>query len=243
MGWHKFRLFVFVEGQHMENGASTLKAPSDLAIQSRGFGPVGLLSMALVVAASFLPALRDIVPLLWVWWSETPWSDIGYSRPKSWLRTIAGGIIFGVILKLFTKAVIMPLIGADPINRTYQLLVGNKAAVAGMALAVTVNGGFGEETFFRGYAFERVSKLLGSSPAVKVLLVLVTSALFALAHYPDQGLTGVEQAAITGLAFGTTFAITGRIFVVMIAHAVYDLTAIAIIYYGQEERLAHLLFR
>lgn len=204
---------------------------------------VGLLSTAIVVAASVLPVLRDIVPLLWVWWSRTPWPDIGYVRPKSWLRTIAGGIIFGVMLKLLTKAVIMPLVGADPINRTYQFLAGNKAAVTGMALVVTVNGGFGEETFFRGYAFERGGRLLGSSPAVKVLLVLVTSALFALAHYPDQGLTGVEQAVITGLAFGTTFAITGRLFVVMIAHAVYDLTALAIIFYGQEERLAHLLFR
>jgi uncharacterized protein len=227
----------------MENGASTLKAPSDLAIQSRGFGPVGLLAMGVVVAASILPVLRDIVPLLWVWWSGTSWSDIGYVRPRSWLRAVAGGIIFGVILKLLTKAIIMPLVGADPINRTYQFLVGNKSALASMVLAVTVNGGFGEETFFRGYAFERGSKLLGSSTAVKVLLVLVTSALFALAHYPDQGLTGVEQAAFTGLAFGTTFAITGRIFMVMVAHAVYDLTALAIIYYGQEERVAHLLFR
>jgi len=227
----------------MENGARTLKEPSDLASESRGFGPVGLLSMGIVVAACMLPVLRDVVPLLWVWWSRTPWSDIGFVRPKSWLRVVAGGIMFGVILKLFTKAVFLPLVGADPINRSYQFLVGNKAALAGMALVVTINGGFGEETFFRGYLFERGGKFFGSSPVVKVLLVLVTSILFALAHYPDQRLAGVEQAAFTGLALGTAFAITGRVFAVMIAHAAYDLMALAIIYYGQEERVAHFLFK
>jgi len=71
----------------------------------------------------------------------------------------------------------------------------------------------------------------------------VTSILFALAHYPDQRLAGVEQAAFTGLALGTAFAITGRVFAVMIAHAAYDLMALAIIYYGQEERVAHFLFK
>jgi hypothetical protein len=42
-------------------------------------------------------------------------------------------------------------------------------------------------------------------------IVLLTTAVFGLAHYPDQGLAGVEQATITGLVFGTIFAVTGRI--------------------------------
>ena len=73
--------------------------------------------------------------------------------------------------------------------------------------------------------------------------MLLTAAWFALAHYPEQGLPGVEQALITGLVFGTIFAITGRILLPMVAHAAFDLTALAIIYWNLESKVAHLIFK
>ena len=57
------------------------------------------------------------------------------------------------------------------------------------------------------------------------------------------GLPGVEQAMITGLVFGTIFAITGRIWMVMCAHAAFDLAAVAIIYWNLETTVAHLVFK
>jgi membrane protease YdiL (CAAX protease family) len=53
----------------------------------------------------------------------------------------------------------------------------------------------------------------------------------------------VEQATITGLVFGTLFAFTGRILMPMCIHAAYDLTALAMIYWGLETRVAHLIFK
>jgi len=91
--------------------------------------------------------------------------------------------------------------------------------------------------------FERFRKLFGSSAHATIFIALVTSLLFALAHYADQGLPGVEQAMITGLVFGTIFAVTGRIFTLMIAHAAFDLTAVAIIYWNVESAMAHLIFK
>jgi hypothetical protein len=67
--------------------------------------------------------------------------------------------------------------------------------------------------------------------------------LFGAVHYPVQGLAGVEQATITGLAVGTIFAVTGRIWMLIVAHAAFDVTALAIIYWDVEEEVAHLLFR
>ena len=58
-----------------------------------------------------------------------------------------------------------------------------------------------------------------------------------------KGLAGVEQATIFGLVFGTIFAITGRIFMLMVAHAAFDLTALAIIYWNLESDVAHLVFK
>ena len=77
----------------------------------------------------------------------------------------------------------------------------------------------------------------------KTAIVVATSAVFALAHYPDQGLAGVEQAAFTGLAFGGIFAVTGQIWMLVCAHAAFDVVAVAIIYFDVEAAVAHLVFR
>jgi membrane protease YdiL (CAAX protease family) len=46
-----------------------------------------------------------------------------------------------------------------------------------------------------------------------------------------------------GLVFGAVFAITGRIFMLMFAHAAFDLTALAMIYWNVETKVAHLVFK
>ncbi|HYL22680.1 MAG TPA: CPBP family intramembrane glutamic endopeptidase, partial [Gemmatimonadales bacterium] len=102
--------------------------------------------------------------------------------------------------------------------------------------------GFGEETVFRGFFFERLGKLLGPRPVALAATVLLTSGLFALAHYRDQGLPGVEQAVVTGLVFGTAFAVTGQLWLPMVAHATFDVTAVALIYWNWESAVAHVLF-
>jgi membrane protease YdiL (CAAX protease family) len=104
-----------------------------------------------------------------------------------------------------------------------------------------VGAGFGEETLFRGYMFERFGKLFGTGAWARTLVVLLTSAWFGLDHYAVQGLAGAEQATIVGLVFGTMFAATGRIWILMFAHAAFDLTALAIIYWDLESRVAHLI--
>jgi membrane protease YdiL (CAAX protease family) len=71
---------------------------------------------------------------------------------------------------------------------------------------------------------------------------VASAALFASLHYFDQGLAGAQQAAITGLVFGTVFAVTGRIWMLMCAHAAFDLTAVAIIYLNLESAVAHMVF-
>ena len=181
--------------------------------------------------------------IVWVRSSRTQWREIGYVRPKSWTGTAAVGIAFGVAFKFLMKAIVMPLLGADPINQAYHYLAGNRVALPAAIYTMIVVAGFGEETLFRGYMFERLGKLLGHGVWAKTLIVLLTSVLFGLGHYAVQGLTGVEQATITGLVFGTIFAITGRIFVLMIAHAAFDLTALVIIYWNLESKVAHLVFK
>jgi membrane protease YdiL (CAAX protease family) len=220
------------------------KSSDRLAADLRGFGSLGLLAIIVIVAGSLLVTpVGALLVLIWARVSRTPWRELGYVRPQSWARTVAVGIAFGVAFKLVMKAVVMPLLGADPINAAYHFLVGNTAALPGILFAVTVGAGFGEETFFRGYLFERLGKLLGQSRRAKIAIVVGTSVLFGALHYPDQGLWGAEQATITGLVFGTIFAATGRIWMLMIAHAFFDLAAVAIIYWNLESAVAHVIFK
>jgi membrane protease YdiL (CAAX protease family) len=152
------------------------------------------------------------------------------------------GVPAGCLLKLLQKSVAMPLIGAEATNPAYHYLVGNAAALPGILLMVIVGGGFAEETVYRGYLFERLGKLLGTGIGAKGLIVLVTAGLFALAHYPEQGFPGAQQALMTGAVFGTIFAATGRIWLLMCMHVAYDLVAVAIIYWNLEAAVAHFIF-
>jgi membrane protease YdiL (CAAX protease family) len=183
-----------------------------------------------------------LLVLLWVRLTGKPWREIGYVRPRSWIGGLALGLVSGAAFKLVMKAAVMPLFGADPVNQAYHYLAGNTAMLPAAVLAMLA-AGFAEETVFRGYLFERLGKLLGPGAAAKAAIVVITTAAFAAAHYADQGVAGVEQASITGLVFGTAYALTGRLYTLMIAHAAFDLTALAIIYLGLEPAVGHLIFK
>jgi hypothetical protein len=225
--------------------APALATGDRVAARLRGFGPLGILATLVILLVGNYPVapLSGILVLLWVRWSRTPWREIGYVRPQSWTRDLAIGIALGIALKFLMKAIVMPLLGAPAINEAFHYLVGNRAALPGAVYTMIAGAGFGEETVFRGYLFERLGKLLGSDARAKTLTVLLTSALFALGHSSLQGLPGVEQATITGLVFGTIFAVTGRIWIPMFAHAAFDLTALAFIYWNIEAAVAHLILK
>ena len=212
------------------------------AAELRGFGPVGILAVLLIAAGQIVAPLSALLVLVWTRLSRTPWREIGYVRPKSWIASLAAGIVFGILFKVLMKAIVMPLLGANPTNQAYQYLVGNPAAIPAVVLTMIVVAGFGEETVFRGYMFERLGRLVGRSRAARIFTVLASAALFGSLHYFDQGLAGAQQATITGLVFGTVFAVTGRIWMLMCAHAAFDLTAVAIIYMNLESAVAHMVF-
>jgi membrane protease YdiL (CAAX protease family) len=233
----------------LEAGA-TLPSDDPFAAGLRGFGPFGILAiLAILFSGNVFLGRIVVVPLgallvlAWTWRSGTPWHEIGYVPPKSWIATVAVGFAFGVAFKFLMKAILMPLLGADPINRTYHFLAGDRAILPAAVCSMIIGAGFGEETVYRGFLFERLGKLFGPGVWAKTLIVMLTSVGFGLAHFSDQGLTGAEQATITGLVFGTIMAVRGRIWILMVAHAAFDLTALALIYWNLESDMAHLVFK
>ena len=228
----------------MSTEASTISPDDRFAAQLRGFGPAGIVAIVAVLLgnALFIP-FSAILALVWVRVSRTPWGEIGYVRPASWPMTITTGVAFGIAFKFLMKALVMPLLGAPAVNQAYHYLAGNRALIPYAIFAMTVGAGFGEETVFRGYLFERFGKLLGAGTGARIAIILTTSLWFGAAHYSMQGMPGMEQATIVGLVFGALMNREGRLWMLMVAHAAFDLTAYAMIYWNVEPAVTHLLFR
>ena len=209
----------------------------------RGFGPPGLLAFAVILAGLAIgPAVAAILVLIWARLSGTPARALGFTRPRNRAATLLGGALLGFGAKLALKAIVMPLLGAPAINARYHYLAGNTAALPGFIVLVLVSAAFGEEVFFRGYLFERIGHAMGGRPVAIAVAVTVSTVLFAAAHYPDQGLPGAQQATVTGILFGGLYAWRRNLWFVITAHAVFDLVAIALIYWSLEERVAHAVF-
>jgi len=206
----------------------------------RGFGPAGIVAIIVIVLSGSI--FGAALVLVWAALSGTRWGDLGFVRPRRGAVDLIVAFVAGVVFKLLMKAVVMPLLGFGPINEAYHYLVGNTAALPGMFFAVIVGAGFGEETVWRSFLFERMRTLIGPRPYATLIIVVVTSILFGLVHYRDQGLPGVVQATITGLVFGTTFARIKTIWPVMVAHASFDIAAVLIIYWNLEDPIGRLLF-
>jgi uncharacterized protein len=229
--------------------SNVLDPPADAQTDAalRGFGPLGIVAILVILLAgnffigSVVVPAAAILVLVWARWSRTPWRDLGLVRPRSWIAAVVAGVAFGAAFKLAMKSIVMPLLGADPINQAYHYLAGNRAMLPAAIWAMFA-AGFGEELVFRGWLFERFGKIFGSGLAAKVAVVVITSAWFGISHYAVQGLAGTEQAAIVGLVFGTIFAFAGRLFMLMCAHTAFDLTALAIIYWDVETEVARLVF-
>ena len=210
----------------------------------RGWGPIGIAAtIAIALTGPVLEPLGAVLTLAWRWRSHTPWRDLGLYRPPSWPLTVAAGIGIGVALKLVMKALVMPLLGAPPVNPVYHYLAHNSAALPGMMFDVIVGAGFNEELVFRGFLFHRLGQLLGHGRWATATILFLTSVWFGIVHYPGQGWPGAEQAFFTGLVLGGLYLATRRLWVSMIAHAAFDIVAVLIIFWDLETRVAHWIFR
>jgi membrane protease YdiL (CAAX protease family) len=211
--------------------------------QLRGFGPAGLAAFALIAAGSavFMP-IAAVLILIWAWASRTPFADIGLGRPKSWIGGLAVGLVLGVGLKLLMKAVVVPLLHAPAVNAVFHDLAGNLPATLKFAAYVVLGAAVAEEIVFRGFLFERLGKLMGRGAAATAATVIIVTALFGAAHW-QQGPFGMLNAAVTGLIVAIVYLICRRkLFVPMVMHAAFDLTAGAMIYYNAETQISHWVF-
>jgi len=222
----------------------TRKAPArDWRSRLAGSGPPGVLAFIVIFLGTITlsPLVGCVLVLVWARLARVPFSELGFVRPRSWITVLALGVVLGVGLKLLMKALVLPLLGAEAVNRHFHFVQGHPRAALGMAAYAFV-AAFTEETFFRGYLFERIGAWLGKNAAGAAVALVVSSALFGLLHF-QQGKLGIMNATIVGVATGAIYlANRRRLFLLMVLHATFDIVSMAIIYFGLEGSVARSLF-
>lgn len=165
------------------------------------------------------------------------WRDIGLRIYRSWGRTLALGILFGVAMEALELFVTQPLLVRwlhhYPDLSDFRDLVGNYKLLAVYLALTWILAAFGEEMVHRGYLLNRIADLLRRAPARWGLSLMIASVAFGFGHY-DQGLTGWIENTLNGLLLGGLYLIFSRSLAVpIVAHGVTDTLDFLIIFFGK----------
>ncbi len=165
------------------------------------------------------------------------WKHIGFTRYRTWARTLALGVSYGVGLELFDlfgkQPFLTQLMGKPPDLSSFPAVRGNfKSALVIIAL-VWILAAFGEELVYRGYLMNRVADLAHGTGTAWLVSLFLISALFGFSHY-QQGVTGMIEEGSDGLILGLMYLGYRRnLAIPIIAHGVCDTIDIALLFLGK----------
>jgi membrane protease YdiL (CAAX protease family) len=165
------------------------------------------------------------------------WKQLGFTRYRTWAKTLLLGIAFGVGLELFDlfgkQPLLTRLLGKPPDLSNFIAVRGNlKFALVAIAL-IWILAAFGEELVYRGYLMNRVADLGRGTRTAWIVSLFVISALFGFSHY-QQGLTGIIEEGSDGLILGLMYlAYRRNLAIPIVAHGVCDTIDIALLFLGK----------
>jgi membrane protease YdiL (CAAX protease family) len=165
------------------------------------------------------------------------WKRIGFTRYRTWAKTLLPGIAYGVGLELFDlfgkQPLLTRLLGKPPDLSNFIAVRGNfKLALFAFAL-IWILAAFGEELVYRGYLMNRVADVGRGTRTAWIVSLFVISALFGFSHY-QQGLTGIVEEGSDGLILGMMYlAYRRNLAIPIVAHGVCDTIDIALLFLGK----------
>jgi len=177
-----------------------------------------------------------VIGWLSLWLRKSGWRQLGLSRPTSWLRTIGIGALVGLVYQAVSIWLVVPLLHQltnEPLDLSQVTTVHNNVSLLILWLTVSWTiGAFGEEMVYRGYLLNRVADLLRHSRVSWVIGLIGSSVLFGIGH-SYQGITGILETFVFGCVMAGLY-LTGRrnLWLLVIAHGVYDTAALVLIFLG-----------
>jgi uncharacterized protein len=202
-GWHPTLERITEIGQAMQDRQSRLGLRAYFLIST---GLYGATIVATVLFAHWRggPAWRDLIG-----W-HTP--RVGFS--DRWVWAIVGAVVVYAVIASFTlERVDSDLAFKLPPDRVVALII---AFLAVIVAPVT------EELLFRGWIYTGLRHRLSMWPAL-----VISSAIFALAHYDDSHLYALAVFPV-GMALGGLRERTGTVKVSIAFHAFYNFVAVVL---------------
>jgi membrane protease YdiL (CAAX protease family) len=206
------------------------------------FGEFGIVALIFVADEKHLiPVSKTPFILLLGWISirvrGLRWRNVGLTRNRGWLLTLALGVGAGLLMEAFELFVSQPLLiritGKQPDLSDFQAIYGNlKWTLILLALTWPL-AAFGEEMVWRGYLMNRVAGLGKNKRLAWIVSLVAVNMVFGFAH-SYQGITGIIDEGLMGVLLGLFYLGTGcNLSVPIIAHGVADTVDLLLIFLGK----------
>lgn len=193
-----------------------------------------LLSLGIISLPIPTTVVLLVVSSASLWLRGQRWRTVGLRRPASWPRALLRGVGAGTAVQLISSGIVTPLLRGDrpPAAGGFDLIRGNFLLFAVSLVLMWLLAALGEEMVYRGYLLNRLADLFGTTRRGWTVSLLIVTAVFSLAHWPDGLFTMLESLA-TGLIFGGLYLWPGRnLWPAIIAHGVSNSIALTLIYLG-----------
>lgn len=193
-----------------------------------------------------LIAILFVILALLIRIKQGSFKSIGFIKQKKWHYTILRGMILGMSIQLAFSIVFDPLIErltGIPIDLSNLDKMRGNLPLFFVWLAIGFGfGGFLEEITFRGYLITRLKLIIGESSLSLVLILLLTSVSFGIAHlYQDW--SGVISTGSFALIFGVIFIQSKyNLWIPILTHGFANVLGLFLIYTNYDLALNNLLF-
>ncbi len=168
-----------------------------------------------------------------LWLRREGLASLGLGAPPNWGTTLLLGLALGVAIQLFSVAFLEPwtekLTGTAHDHSVVDSVKGSWRAFVQWMLVVWLFVALLEEGVYRGFLMTEVSRILGSSPGMLLINILLTSIVFGLSH-GYQGRSGILSTGIIGAFLGGIFVLSGfNLWLAILTHGFIDTVGIGLI--------------
>jgi membrane protease YdiL (CAAX protease family) len=209
---------------------------------------LGASAMLVITGLKKQPGLGVIGALILIglayWLRGDSLSALGFTPPENWLATVLFGLVLGVVIQLFSIAILEPL--SEKLTRSAhdQSLVadvkGNWMALLQWLLVVWVFVGFLEEGVYRGFLMTETAKVIGTGPVALVFSILFSSVVFGFSH-GYQNKAGILSTGVIGALLAVIFGLSDfNLWLAIFTHGFIDTAALVLLATGKEEAIPRI---
>jgi len=155
---------------------------------------------------------------------DVGWVELGLRSPEAWIGFAVWVAVVTALALILNAGIrrLPALWGAEWPASPFEALAGDKTALLLVGVYAALLVGLTEEMVFRGFLMSRLAELFGMTIGAWWGAAILTGLVFGLLHV-GQGTMGAVNATALGILFGAAYLVCGHnLWVVVVAHSLYD---------------------